>query len=68
MTNLVFEMRQTGLVFSSDLIIYFRIINGWALVACAFNRRVWEAEAGRSLRVQGEPLLQELVPRQAPKL
>ena len=32
------------------------------------NPSIWEAEAGGSLWVQGQPGLQELVPGQAPKL
>ena len=38
--------------------------NGQAMVAYAFNPSTWEAEAGESLRVQGQPGLQELVPGQ----
>ena len=29
-----------------------------AVVACSFNPSTWKAEAGRSLRVQGQPGLQ----------
>ena len=45
-TNFVFEMRQTELVFSSDLNVYFNINLDWA---DAFNPSNQEAEAGRSL-------------------
>ena len=38
------------------------------VVAYAFNPNTWEAEAGGSLWVLGQPGLQELVPGQAPKL
>ena len=38
------------------------------VVAYAFNPSSWKAEAGGSLRVQGQTGLQELVPGQAPKL
>ena len=41
---------------------------GWAVVAHAFNPSTWEAEAGRSLGVQDQPGLQELVPGWAPKV
>ena len=40
----------------------------WAVVAHAFNPRTCEAEAGRSLWVQDQSGLQELVSGQAPKL
>ena len=40
----------------------------WAVVVLAFNASIREAEAGRSLRVRGQPCLQEIVPGQVPKL
>ena len=42
--------------------------SSWAVVAHAFNPSTWEAKASRSLWVQGQPGLQQLVPGQAPKL
>ena len=41
MTNFVFEMRQTELLFSSDLNVYFNINMDWAVVAHAFNPSNW---------------------------
>ena len=38
------------------------------MVAHAFNPSPWEAEAGGSLGVRGQPGLLELVPGKAPKL
>ena len=62
------DRQRSRAIFLLFATLFENLSVSWTEVAHAFNIRTWEAEIGRSLRVQGQPGLQELGPGQAPKL